>query len=297
MKNKKSTNSNNNNIGDSNVVQLTSDNFADLIHNSDDTYLVEFYAPWCGHCKKLAPEWESAANQLSGIVKLGAVDATLHTDLAKKYNIQGYPTIKLYMPHSNGVSIDYNGGRTANDIVTYGKHIAAQNVKPRQIYELTSEHLFNDECSASSICLIAFLPNILDTTANERHTQINLLKQLADKYKSRSFSYLWVEGLSQPELESTFGIAPGNYPVLTAVNVKKQRSSIHLGTFTADSIHEFIKRLLNGKVDQSIEYAQQPNIISTAPWNGKDADRPIRTDDEYDIDISDIIGTSRTDEL
>jgi len=43
---------------------------------SDSLWLVEFYAPWCGHCKSLAPSWELAAKQLKGVVKVGAVDMT-----------------------------------------------------------------------------------------------------------------------------------------------------------------------------------------------------------------------------
>ena len=58
----------------SDVIKLTSSNFNKEVVNSADIYLVEFFAPWCGHCQKLAPEWEKAAKALKGIVKLGAVD-------------------------------------------------------------------------------------------------------------------------------------------------------------------------------------------------------------------------------
>ncbi len=59
----------------SNVVLLNSSNFNKEVVNSGDLYMVEFYAPWCGHCKNLVPEWEKAAKALKGIVKIGAVDA------------------------------------------------------------------------------------------------------------------------------------------------------------------------------------------------------------------------------
>ena len=55
---------------------LTNDNFASLVLESEDIWLIEFYAPWCGHCKKLTPEFEKAAKALEGIVRLGAVDMT-----------------------------------------------------------------------------------------------------------------------------------------------------------------------------------------------------------------------------
>lgn len=56
------------------VVKLTASNFNKEVVNSADIWIVEFYAPWCGHCQKLAPEWEKAAKALKGIVKVGAVD-------------------------------------------------------------------------------------------------------------------------------------------------------------------------------------------------------------------------------
>ena len=61
------------------VVELTTSNFkSEVLDDKDSMWLLEFYAPWCGHCKQLAPSWELAAKQLKGVVKLGAVDMTEH---------------------------------------------------------------------------------------------------------------------------------------------------------------------------------------------------------------------------
>ena len=72
----------------------------------------------CGHCKKLQPEWEKAAQEAQDKVRFGVVDCTNQPQLASTYGIQGYPTIKVFLPGEKEPK-DYPGGRTASDIVQY----------------------------------------------------------------------------------------------------------------------------------------------------------------------------------
>ncbi len=83
-------------FSDKDVVVLDGSNFDELVLGSRDIWLVEFYAPWCGHCKKLEPEWNEAASKLRGQVKMGKVDATVETALASRFGVRGYPTIKVF---------------------------------------------------------------------------------------------------------------------------------------------------------------------------------------------------------
>jgi len=60
---------------------LDETNFDALVFSSKDIWMIEFYAPWCGHCKALEPEWNEAALALKGQVKLAKVDADTHKNL------------------------------------------------------------------------------------------------------------------------------------------------------------------------------------------------------------------------
>jgi protein disulfide-isomerase A6 len=101
------------------VLHLTTESFGEVVDGSTNV-LVEFYAPWCGHCKNLAPEWKIAGEtfQPNDDIKIAAVDATESQDLAEKYGVKGYPTIK-YFPKGSTEPEDYQGGRTAPDIVNW----------------------------------------------------------------------------------------------------------------------------------------------------------------------------------
>ena len=103
-----------------NVAVLDETNFDAFIASQEYT-IIEFYAPWCGHCKSLAPEWAAAAGKtrrLNPSTILAKVDADAHKKLSDRYEIGGYPTIKIF---KNGEPQDYTGPRESKGIVGFVK--------------------------------------------------------------------------------------------------------------------------------------------------------------------------------
>ncbi|KAF8520539.1 protein disulfide isomerase [Gautieria morchelliformis] len=102
----------------SNVVDLTPANF-DSVVGQGKPALVEFFAPWCGHCKNLAPIYEQLADGYSHTsdVIIAKVDADAEKSLGSKYGVQGFPTLKWFS--KDGTPEDYKGARQLADLVDF----------------------------------------------------------------------------------------------------------------------------------------------------------------------------------
>jgi protein disulfide-isomerase A1 len=81
---------------ESDVISLTEDTFNDFIAEHE-LVLAEFFAPWCGHCKALAPKYEEAATELKAKnIPLVKVDCTAEEDICREQGVEGYPTLKVF---------------------------------------------------------------------------------------------------------------------------------------------------------------------------------------------------------
>lgn len=176
----------------SDVASLTKDTFPDFV-KENDLVLAEFFAPWCGHCKALAPEYEEAATTLKEKnIKLAKVDCTEEADLCQSFGVEGYPTLKVFRGPDN-VS-PYSGARKAPAIVSY---MTKQSLPAVSI--LTAETL-PDFKTADKVVLVAYFAAD-DNASNTTFTTV--AEKLRDDYlfgASSDAEVAKAEGVEFPSL-------------------------------------------------------------------------------------------------
>ena len=103
---------------DKGVKYLVGENFASVAMDEGKDVLVEFYAPWCGHCKELAPVWDELGEKYKEheSIVIAKIDATANELV--DVNVQGFPTIKLFKKETNEV-VDFDGKRTMEGFVKF----------------------------------------------------------------------------------------------------------------------------------------------------------------------------------
>mmetsp|Transcript_92923 Transcript_92923/g.248657 ORF Transcript_92923/g.248657 Transcript_92923/m.248657 type:complete len:133 (-) Transcript_92923:58-456(-) len=98
---------------DGGAVELSKDTFDSAVTKSGKSAFVKFFAPWCGHCKRMKPDWDKLGDAYSGhnSVVIGDVDCTQHKDLCSQFDVKGYPTLKYFTKSTGAKGEGYKGGR------------------------------------------------------------------------------------------------------------------------------------------------------------------------------------------
>ncbi|TGO50474.1 hypothetical protein BOTNAR_0391g00020 [Botryotinia narcissicola] len=176
----------------SDVASLTKETFPDFI-KENDLALLEFFAPWCGHCKALAPEYEEAATTLKEKkIALAKVDCTEEADLCQSFGVEGYPTLKVFRGPEN-IS-PYSGARKAPAIVSY---MTKQSLPAVSV--LTKDTL-EDFKTADKVVLVAYF-DAEDKTSNATFNTV--AEKLRDDYlfgASNDAALAKAEGVSFPSV-------------------------------------------------------------------------------------------------
>ncbi|KAK9451054.1 thioredoxin-like protein [Limtongia smithiae] len=151
----------------SNVVEMNDKNFDQLVVNAGKPSLVEFYATWCGHCKNMAPIYEQLADSYASKkdkIQIVKIDGDKNRKVAKKYKIEGFPTIK-YFDGQGGEPIDYAKGRNLDafqEFVTEQTGLKAPGkpkLPPSDVVMVTDATFEKIVLDASKHVLVAFTAN------------------------------------------------------------------------------------------------------------------------------------------
>merc|ERR1712228_76198 len=103
-------------------------NFEELVTKSEKDVLVEFYAPWCGHCKKLTPIYDELGEKMAEEdVEIVKMDATAN-DVPPEFDVKGFPTL-YWLPKGSKKPVSYNGGRELDDFIKYIAENASDELK------------------------------------------------------------------------------------------------------------------------------------------------------------------------
>jgi len=267
------------------VVVLTESNFNELVLKSKDIWIVEFYAPWCGHCKALEPEYKEAAGKLKGQVKLGKVDATEHSNLANRFGVKGYPTIKVF-DYGDGKkdskAYDYQGARTAQGIVDYASDLAERADIEPEVHELVSQSVYDKTCQGAVICVVNFLPNIYDSNAKERNSYLKTIMGAVKTNRKQPFVWFWLSAGDQLELERSLNLGFG-FPAVVAISPGKKMVGTMRSSFATNNLNSFLSDLLIGK--GGLENLSSAVVVKKADkWDGKDA-APLEDDSSMYDDL------------
>ncbi|XP_063980859.1 protein disulfide-isomerase A3 [Diachasmimorpha longicaudata] len=177
--------------GEDDVLELGDDDFTSELDRHEHT-LVMFYAPWCGHCKRLKPEYAKAAEELTGNdppITLAKVDCTeAGKETCTKYGVSGYPTLKIFSK-SEMVS-EYNGPREASGIAKYMRSQVGPASK-----ELKGESCKKAFLTTDEVSIIGYFENADSPRAKAFHTVANKLREKA-RFAHTSEKSLLIEGLT-----------------------------------------------------------------------------------------------------
>lgn len=144
------------------VIDLIPNNFDDIVLKSGKPALVEFFAPWCGHCKTLAPIYEELATSFEFAkekVTIAKVDADANKELGRRFGVQGFPTLKWFDGKSDTPQ-DYNSGRDLDSLSAFitektGIRSKKKAVAPSNV-EMLNDQSFKTEIGGDKDVIVAF---------------------------------------------------------------------------------------------------------------------------------------------
>ncbi|CAI5999214.1 unnamed protein product [Closterium sp. NIES-65] len=207
---------------DGDVVALTAATFSQAVSDHKHV-MVEFYAPWCGHCRALAPEYREAAATLKELgVLFAKVDATKETELADKYNVDGYPTILFA---TDGEFQPFGAGRTSAEMARWVKRKLGMGVTPLGPPDIPKAAALIESAAAAAV---AFVPSLDSPEA------------AAFGEAARDTDGVDFFVTTHADVAAAFGLPAGEPPSLAVVKKEEERLVVFGGEYSKDAISAFL---------------------------------------------------------
>ncbi|KAM0858170.1 hypothetical protein ACQ4PT_048006 [Festuca glaucescens] len=210
---------------DGSVVELDEGNFEASVAAVDYLF-VDFHAPWCGHCKRLAPQLDEAAPVLAGLstpIVVAKVNAEKYKKLGSKYGVDGFPTLMLF---DHGVPTEYTGSRKAGLLIESLKKLVAPHVS---VLESTqqSKVLFSKP--------VQIFHYLLDLGVDE-----SSIAEYGARYKKKAWFSI-AKDFSE-DMMAVYDF--DKIPALVSLNTKYNEQSVFYGPFEGTFLHDFIQQSL-----------------------------------------------------
>ncbi|KAF1980652.1 thioredoxin-domain-containing protein [Aulographum hederae CBS 113979] len=226
------------------VLQVDGKSYDRLIARSNHTSIVEFYAPWCGHCQNLKPAYEKAARNLAGLAKVAAIncDDEMNKPFCGRMGVQGFPTLKIVKPGKKPGSPfvdDYQGARTAKAIVEAVVDKIPNHVKRVQD-KILDEWLSDNNGTAKAILF------------TDKSPVSALLRSLAIDYLG-SITFGQVRKSEEKAVE-TFGIT--KYPTLVVLPGGDKDGLVYDGEMKKEGMNKFLSQIASPNPDPAPQQAK-----------------------------------------
>ena len=222
-------------------------------------------------------------------VRFGAVDATAHAELAQRFEVKGYPTIKQFAGGAgkkDSDARDYSGERKSEALVEAATRLAASGgapAAPIKVEQLLTRAQWAEACAGKTLCVVAVLPHILDDKKAGREARLAALGEAAAKSRGKPFKFLWTEAGAQPALEAALGV--GMTPAVVAVSASKLVFTPYRGAVEAAALAKWVNSLAvrNDGAAPFPGGKPLPAVVAAAPWDGKDAKPAPPAEEEFSL--------------
>ncbi|KAH9577594.1 Thioredoxin domain [Trypanosoma melophagium] len=197
----------------SGVTELTPATFNQFVSSHKPVYIL-FYAPWCGHCRKIHPEWEKFAQATQGTIRVGAVNADEHSQLGQQFGIRGFPTIKYWNVGEKQINKanEYDGPRQASSI---------QNRAMSLITAAGVNSIRNSNALREAVRAAPAKKAVVLFSAKTRIPPIFAVLSHSPKLKSMPFYF--VGGQSKSTFAAEFGV--DQLPTIAVLNATEENNS------------------------------------------------------------------------